>query len=154
ITATIAAPMLMPASASAGGWRVSHTVTVRVYDPYRHDYHYWDRREERAYRAYFAERHRSYLAYRHQQLAQRRAYFRWRHEREERLQPARCSSALALPATRRLRFDGVRQRQPVVARHVADLEVVAVGRRGVIALEGGHVDLVAGRRIDLRAKAA
>ena len=61
-------------------------VSVRVYDPYRHDYHRWDNDEERAYRAYLAQRHRSYVTYRRQRLAERRAYWRWRHEREERLE--------------------------------------------------------------------
>jgi hypothetical protein len=52
----------------------SRTVVVRVYDPYRRDYHPWDSREQRAYRAYLNERHRSYVAYRRQRLAERRAY--------------------------------------------------------------------------------
>src|SRR5438067_13661156 len=57
-------------------------------------------------------------------------------------------------AGRRLRPHRVRQRQPVVVGDVADLQVVAVRRRRVIALERGDVDLVAGRRVDLRAQAA
>ncbi len=61
----------------------------RVYDPYRRDYHAWDVRERRAYREYLAERHRSYVAYERQRAAQRRAYWRWRHEREERLEHRR-----------------------------------------------------------------
>ncbi|MGH9409540.1 MAG: hypothetical protein ACRD1V_08800 [Vicinamibacterales bacterium] len=64
-------------------------ITIRVYDPFRHDYHNWDRREESTYRAYLAERHRSYIAYRRQSLAQRRAYWRWRHAHDERLRHER-----------------------------------------------------------------
>src|SRR5438105_1429927 len=55
---------------------------------------------------------------------------------------------------RRLWLDGVGQRQSIVVRHVADLQVVAVGRRRVIALERGDVNLVAGRRVDLRSEPA
>ena len=65
------------------------TAPRRVYDPYRRDYHSWNRDEERAYRAYLAERHRSYVAYQRQRAAERRAYWRWRHEREERLEHER-----------------------------------------------------------------
>ena len=86
MTTTLAAPFVVPTSALAGERRESATITVRTYDPYRHDYHRWDRREERAYRAYLAERHRAYVMYQRQRLAERRAYWRWRHEREERLE--------------------------------------------------------------------
>jgi hypothetical protein len=78
--ATLAAPIVAPANALAGG-RVS--LTVRVYDPYRRDYHYWDRVEERRYRAYLAERHRAYVRYERQRLAERREYWRWRHHEHE-----------------------------------------------------------------------
>ena len=80
--ATLAAPMVAPARALAEG-RVG--VTIRVYDPYRRDYHDWDRVEERRYRGYLAARHRAYVGYERQRLAERRAYWRWRHhEHEER----------------------------------------------------------------------
>ena len=83
MTATMAAPMMVPAQALANGSGVSATVTFRVYDPYRHDYHPWGPHEEHRYRVYLAERHRAYLAYERQRVADRRAYWRWRHEREE-----------------------------------------------------------------------
>ena len=86
MTAAIASPMVGPTSAEAGEPGASASITVRVYDPYRHDYHYWDRDEERAYRAYLGERHHSYLAYQRQRQAERRAYWQWRHEREERFE--------------------------------------------------------------------
>jgi hypothetical protein len=89
MTATLAAPMAAPASALAGEPRANATITLRIFDPYRRDYHAWDVREERAYRAYLAERHRSYITYERQRLAQRRAYWRWRHEREERFEHER-----------------------------------------------------------------
>jgi hypothetical protein len=84
MTTTLGASIVVPTSALAGESRV--TITRRTYDPYRRDYHAWDQREERSYRAYLAERHRSYVIYQRQRLAQRRAYWRWRHEREERFE--------------------------------------------------------------------
>jgi len=89
MTATLAAPTVVPTSAIAGEPRTNASVTLRIYDPYRRDYHVWDQREDRAYRAYLAERHRSYVTYRRQRLAERRAYWRWRHEREERVEHER-----------------------------------------------------------------
>ena len=68
------------AEASAGG----QTARRRVNDPYRRDYHVWNRREQQQYREYLAERHRAYVAYLRQRAAERRAYWHWRHEREER----------------------------------------------------------------------
>jgi len=85
---TLVAPTAVMA-AEAHPSTTTATVRVRVYDPYRRDRHYWDTREERAYRAYLAERHHRYVTYRHQTLAERRAYWRWRHEREERLEHER-----------------------------------------------------------------
>jgi hypothetical protein len=82
VTTALAAPMAMTTSARAAEPGANWNVSVRVYDPYRHDRHVWDDREERSYRAYLAERHRSYLSYERQRYEQRRAYWRWRHERE------------------------------------------------------------------------
>jgi hypothetical protein len=89
VTTALGAPAIVPPNAQAGTPRVNASLTVRVYDPYRRDYHNWDGREERAYRAYLGERHRSYVAYQRQREAERRAYWRWRHEREERLEHER-----------------------------------------------------------------
>jgi hypothetical protein len=89
MTTTLAVAFVVPTSAVAGERRVEATITSRTYDPYRRDYHVWDRREARAYRAYLAERHLAYVRYERQRLAQRRAYWRWRHEREERLEHRR-----------------------------------------------------------------
>src|SRR5260221_11410904 len=82
MTMTLGASIAVPTSALAGESRVTATITRRTYDPYRRDYHAWDQREERSYRAYLAERHRSYVIYQRQRLAQRRPYWPWRHEAE------------------------------------------------------------------------
>ncbi len=90
--------VLAPTSAQAAQPSATTTAprtTRRIYDPYRRDYHNWNRDEQRAYRAYLAERHRTYIAYRRQQLAERRAYWRWRHERAERRQA--LSSLVSVP---------------------------------------------------------
>ncbi len=84
LTAALAAPIsAAPAAAAApsaapGGEPAA--VVIRVYDPYRHDYHRWDHAEQARYRAYLRERHESYVAYQRQRAAQRRAYWHWRHE--------------------------------------------------------------------------
>jgi len=62
---------------------------VRVYDPYSHHYLYWSRQEQSAYRQYLAERHQAYVSYQRQRAAQQRAYWRWRHAHEERLERER-----------------------------------------------------------------
>jgi hypothetical protein len=80
--------MAAPAAALAGE-HVSASITFRTYDPYRRDYHTWDGREEHRYRVYLAERHHAYVSYRRQREAERRAYWRWRHERDERLEHRR-----------------------------------------------------------------
>lgn len=56
-------------------------VSVRIYDPHRRDYHRWDDREARAYRAYWAERHREaeYREYARLRRQEQRDYWVWRH---------------------------------------------------------------------------
>jgi hypothetical protein len=84
--------VMAPAPANASGQHAATTTAprrVRVYDPYRRDYHNWTADEERAYREYLAARHRTYVSYQRQRAAERRAYWRWRHEREERLEHER-----------------------------------------------------------------
>src|SRR5690349_1574190 len=73
-------------------------------------------------------------------------------------------TALFLSAAGRLRLHRVRERQPVLARDVADLQVVPIRRRRVIALERRGVDIVRhprpvrtrmlARGVDLRAQPA
>src|SRR5258708_23294351 len=74
-SAALAAP-LASASAAAAEPRPDSHVIIRVYDPYRRDYHRWDDREERSYRGYLVERHRSYIVYRRQRLSGPPAYSR------------------------------------------------------------------------------
>lgn len=76
--------MAVPLGAAAADPPGTTTAPRRVYDPYRRDYHEWSRAEERSYREYLAKRHRAYIAYQRQRAAERRAYWRWRHDREER----------------------------------------------------------------------
>ncbi len=89
LSAAVALPIVAPVTARADEHREHERRVHRVYDPYRRDYHRWDRDEDRAYREYLAERHRAYVAYERQRAAERRAYWRWRHEREERLEHER-----------------------------------------------------------------
>lgn len=84
LSAALAGPIsAAPAFAAAPVADEGGAVVIRVYDPYRRDYHRWDRSEQARYREYLRERHRSYVTYQRQRVAERRAYWRWRHEHEE-----------------------------------------------------------------------
>ena len=55
------------------------SVQVRVYDSHHHDYHYWDDREDRAYRRYLAKRHEEYHEYNTWHHKEQHNYWNWRH---------------------------------------------------------------------------
>jgi hypothetical protein len=52
----------------------------RYYDRDGRDYHTWNGQEDRAYRVYLGEQHRDYREFGRVRAAQRREYFRWRHD--------------------------------------------------------------------------
>ncbi len=52
---------------------------ARVYDDSHSDYHYWNDREDRAYRMWLAERHYEYREYARLNHEQQREYWTWRH---------------------------------------------------------------------------
>jgi hypothetical protein len=58
--------------------------TVRVYDEPRRDYHRWDDREERAYRAYLTERRREYREFKLIDRREQEEYWAWRHDHPDR----------------------------------------------------------------------
>jgi hypothetical protein len=72
--------VLAGALAGAGGCYAA----VRVYDQPRHDYHRWDDREERAYRAYLLERRRDYVEFRLLAPREQDEYWAWRHGHSDR----------------------------------------------------------------------
>jgi hypothetical protein len=51
----------------------------RVYDPYYSDYHVWGPPEVGYYNNWIVETHRPYRDYRRLRPAERRDYWRWRH---------------------------------------------------------------------------
>src|SRR5438445_7255298 len=55
----------------------------RYYDPYRHDYHAWDSREDQAYRQYLQERNREYRDYNRASKREQRDYWKWRHQHSD-----------------------------------------------------------------------
>jgi hypothetical protein len=57
---------------------------LRVHDAPHRDYHRWDAREDRAYRAYLAERHREYREFRTLGSREQEEYWQWRHEHPDR----------------------------------------------------------------------
>ena len=70
-----------------------------------------------------------------QKLKVRRTSWRYPHRTSFQLRPG---------PELRLRLDSVCQGQAVVVRHVADLQIEAVRRGGVVALERRYVDVVFG----------
>lgn len=53
---------------------------VRVYDSYHHDYHHWDRTEDRYYHDYWRDRQGSYREYSTLSPEEQREYWHWRHD--------------------------------------------------------------------------
>jgi hypothetical protein len=53
--------------------------TVRVYDPYYHDYHVWNDHEVVYYRQWVGETHRPYRDFRKLPPPEQREYWAWRH---------------------------------------------------------------------------
>jgi len=56
---------------------------VRVYDEYHSDYHYWNDREDHAYRLWLAERHYQYREFARLNHEEQRDYWNWRHSRPD-----------------------------------------------------------------------
>ena len=60
------------------------TARVRVYDEPHRDYHRWNGEEERMYRQYLTERHRTYIEFRVLDRGDQDDYWRWRHDHDRR----------------------------------------------------------------------
>ena len=60
------------------------TERVRYYDRDHGDYHYWDDREDRAYRRYLAANHRTYRKFNRVDTRVHRNYWNWRHNNPDR----------------------------------------------------------------------
>jgi len=73
LTAALALPILSTGCAAR----------VRVYDPYRSDYHRWNSREDHAYRFYLNERHETYRDYSKRNKDEQREYWQWRHDHRD-----------------------------------------------------------------------
>jgi len=58
--------------------------TVRVYDPYYHDYHVWNDHEVVYYRQWVAESRRPYRDFRKLPPPEQREYWAWRHNHSDR----------------------------------------------------------------------
>jgi hypothetical protein len=52
----------------------------RYYDHQHHDYHVYNKQEDRAYRVYLGEQHRDYRDFHRMKRNQQQQYFRWRHD--------------------------------------------------------------------------
>lgn len=75
----LAAALVAPATVIAAP-APQASLQIRVYDRDHHDYHNWDDHEDRAYRGYLVEQHRTYRVYGKQNRKTQRDYWNWRHE--------------------------------------------------------------------------
>jgi hypothetical protein len=50
-----------------------------VYDPYRHDYHQWNRGEDRYYRQWESSTHRNHMDFQRRSPGDQQTYWGWRH---------------------------------------------------------------------------
>ena len=50
-----------------------------IYDPYLHDYHPWNRGEDRLYRQWEVGGHRNHMDFNRRSVREQRAYWSWRH---------------------------------------------------------------------------
>jgi len=73
----MAASMIAPVAVMAAG---DHRGEVRYYDRDGRDYHNWNGEEDRHYRAYLVEQHRTYVPFVKVNVRRRQEYFRYRHE--------------------------------------------------------------------------
>ena len=79
--AALTAPLALTAGAAQEvSVRVGDGDHVRYYDRDHRDYHEWNDREDRSYRAYLGERHRDYREFHHNNRRTQQKYWRWRHE--------------------------------------------------------------------------
>ena len=66
--------------ASMGTLGCASRTRVRVYDPYRSDYHRWDRHETVYYNQWVVEGHRENREYNRLNKDEQRQYWEWRHQ--------------------------------------------------------------------------
>ena len=74
LTIALVGPALVPTAALAQG------VSVRVYDRSHKDYHQWNDDEDRTYRQYLTQNHRSYRPIAKTSRKQQAAYWQFRHK--------------------------------------------------------------------------
>ncbi len=72
----LAALVIVPAAMVAE----DHRGEASYYDRDGRDYHNWNSDEDRHYRAYLLERHRTYVPFVKVNVRERQEYFRYRHE--------------------------------------------------------------------------
>lgn len=82
-TVFVGIALLVPTITSAVGQVVVQVEPHRYYDRDHRDYHNWDDHEDHAYRAWVAERHRTYVEWERVPPRDQRAYWRWRHQHSD-----------------------------------------------------------------------
>ena len=61
----------------------SASVGYRVYDPYRSDYHVWNRDEGVYYDRWVGETHRPHTDYKRLKPEDQKSYWNWRHDHDD-----------------------------------------------------------------------
>ena len=56
---------------------------VRVYDPYYHDYHYWNHDEVVYYNTWETDTHRQHVDYNKRSQSDQEDYWKWRHSHHD-----------------------------------------------------------------------
>jgi hypothetical protein len=66
-------------------WSAGCTASVgyRVYDPYRSDYHVWNRDEGGNYDRWVVETHRPHTDYKKLKPEDQKSYWNWRHDHDD-----------------------------------------------------------------------
>jgi hypothetical protein len=75
-------PMVLAAAIAAPVFVTGCSARVRVYDPYYHDYHYWNG-EVVYYNQWEHDTHRDHVDYGHRNADDQKAYWDWRHSHEQ-----------------------------------------------------------------------
>jgi hypothetical protein len=74
--------VLLAAAISAPALVTGCSARVRVYDPYYHDYHYWNG-EVVYYNQWEHDTHRDHVEFASRSAADQKAYWDWRHSHEQ-----------------------------------------------------------------------
>lgn len=83
--ALITPAALMAFQESRSTTTTTTTETQRYYDPTYKEYHNWNANEDRAYRMYLQENHRTYEEFPKTKTTEQTEYWKWRHDHPDKM---------------------------------------------------------------------